>query len=361
MIINAGFETAFSGGLPGAQWGKTSGATLVRNTSVPRTGAGCLEVQGTAGTDYGYFDVPVMAGEPWRFGEMWGRTTAGVGSVIIRGRNLHTGKWLKDDGTWQTAQQDLLASSSSSYVRATGAGNVDFTIEEPTSTMPREMTLRFFYYANGANGAFYDDCYIWPRNNFTSIHGHNIAQSVLVELVSGTSPGPTTVRATMTPRRPSFYSTFTEITDRYVTLRFTNSDVNPGGAIFIGEWVLASSRTLVRNPNYSIRRSFLDPQQREMTEAGPQRAFALTEGNRRRLRMVFDENSLAAFQDWRDVLVGGTRNGLYSCVLVPDDTDAEVAIFGKIQPEHAIDQDFLTHWSGGEIVLEEAPMFTVVP
>src|SRR5262245_26648496 len=67
IITNGDFETAFSGGLPGTGWAKTAGATLTRDTTTPRTGAGCLDANGS-GSEYAYFEVTVYPGQRMKFG-----------------------------------------------------------------------------------------------------------------------------------------------------------------------------------------------------------------------------------------------------------------------------------------------------
>jgi hypothetical protein len=128
--------------------------------------------------------------------------------------------------------------------------------------------------------------------------------------------------------------------------------------------VLGQSVTLLRNQEYGWRTAFMDPQLRDETDAGEMRASLLTEGQRRRLELSFQYNTTASMQEARDTIVRLTRNGAYPCVIVPDDSNAEVVIFGKLSnPDQtwSVDQDFLAHWSGSRMVFEESPLFTVLP
>lgn len=362
-IVNGNFETAFVGGMPGAGWSGLSGPTLTRNTALPHTVAGCLSVQGAVGVAAAQFDLSVMAGDRWRIGEMWGRKQSTGGAAQITVQNLHTGLWLKSDGTWQTTQQFLLNNATTSYV---STGVIDFVVESATSTMPQEMTLRFSFFAGGGATfeTLYDDCYVWPTGlDVSSVHAHNVSQGVLVELVSGTAATPTTVRATLTPRRPAFYSLVSgsiPSTDRFVGIRFSTASLNPSGAIAIGEWVLGVSRALIENQDHGAKVGIIDPQQRETTDAGEQRAYLLTEGLRRTLDYGFTYDGLASFQEARDQLIGITRNGAYPCVVIPDDTDPEVVMFGHFDPQWTPSMDFLNVWKS-TLHFNESPLFTLIP
>jgi hypothetical protein len=375
-LLNGGFETAFVGGVPAAavspylSW-VTTGATATRNTSTPKTGVACMQVSGTG---YIYADILVLAGEFWH-GEGWGRKQGAGTNALIRAQNLHTGSWLKSDGTWQSAAQALLDTSSTSYVSWT----VATTIESPTTSMPRKMTLRVYYYGGGSGGAgtetLYDETFWWPYGvNQVSIHGHNIVsnlpsdvnQGVTVELLGAGTATPTNVRASLTQRRPSFYKNFTATeADRFLGVKITNSSLNPSGAVFIGELLLIQAVTLLRSQNYGYRITAIDPQLIEATDAGEQRRYLeCEEGGRRRLKMTVGYRAAAQYAEARDVMMQATRNGAYKSVLVPDDTDPEVCIFGNLQPmsaewEHS--REGLNLWEGSEIVIDEAPMFTVVP
>lgn len=359
LIPNGSMETAFVGNLPTAAWIKSGTPTTARDTGTFHGGAASMSITGASG-EYAAYDVTVRAGESFRY-DMWGAGGAAGGTAIIRIQNRQTGKWLKSDQTWQSAQQDLLSKASPGFANA--VGNV--VVESFLSSLTGTVTLRVYCLAGtGGNNAYYDDMFLWPAIDFTSIHGHNISPVCAVTLHSSTDnfAANDTTRLTLTPGIPSFYGIIggPVYTDRYWRLAITSTD-NPGGAPWVGEWVLGQQQTLLRNQSYGWKTEFVDPQQREMSEAGEQRANLLTEGQRRRLKLQFDYNSLAKFQEARDAIMRVTRNGAYPCVIVPDDSDTEVVVFGHLAQDFGVSKDFLTQWTGAELAIDESPLFTVIP
>lgn len=364
QITNPGFAGVFSSSLPAAAtdyvtWGNSGSATLTKDDTNHRTATGCLNVSGSDGVDYGYCDLKVFAGEKLHIG-VWGKRLAGAGTAIVRVRNLTTRSYMTSAGAWQAASADALAVAGTVYTEL----SVDTTVESATTTQGQTMTLRFFFYASGSagNAAVYDDFYVWSNQlTLSSVHGHNISQGVTVKLLADATASPTTVKGTFTPRLPSFYVVPTTITQRYVSLEMTTADLNPGGAIYIGEWVLCQALTLTRRFNYSAVVEYLDAQVRNTTESGATRAYLLAaEGGSRMLHWTFNWDALAAFQQARDQVFKVTRNGGHAGVFVPSDDDAEIVVFGRLSPSWSTTQPLTQYWQGGELVVQEEPMPTFV-
>lgn len=348
------FEATHVGGVPPG-WTKSAGCTATRNTTNPDTGASCVQLEGTAGTDYLMKALTVRASEVRRL-EFRARGQGGSPSAKVRIECPEAGLWYVS-GAWQTTPGDAFSTTSTTYQSFTATYTVP-TFDQCLTFAP---TIRHYLMANTAgSGALYDNCYTWSAVDWASVHGHNLSPAVTATLRSGTTTARSTTQATFTLRRPTFYTLLAAAvaTDRYWRVRFTPA--NPAGPIYLGELVLAQTTTLGKAPTYGIETAYFDPQVRSATELGEQRVYLKARDHFRRAGFRFRYGSLTQFRQARDYLMRQSRQGAHPMVFCHDDTDVDAAIFGRLDPDWAVQQGFVTSWDGG-LVVREAPFPTQIP
>ena len=316
---NGDFEDAFVGGLPTAAWGKTSGATLTRNASTPRSGAGCLQASGDL-AEYGYFDLAAHAGAAFIF-QAAARTVGGNCLAQVRVRNLHTGSMLKSDGTWSATPIEFLSTSATSYSFSSQAA----TVETPESG-PSVMTLRveLVCHNQGGDTPLYDDVALFFGVDFASLHGHNLDPLVVVELRSSTDgfSGSNTLEATLTKRRGAFYGKLASVVcRRYWRLKFVGTN---SAAIYLGEWVLGAAYALAQPPGYPFAVELLAPQIRVPLPYGAPAVYGVgLTVQPASLGLSFGFNGDAALAEFQREVFERSLDGS-PLVLVPDDSKPEV-------------------------------------
>lgn len=355
IVPNGDFESAFVGGLPySSGWSKSAGATVTRDTVNPQTGAGDMQVTGAI-TEYADVILPARSGEAWRF-MFSGRGGPVVDTARIEIRNLATGSYLTSGGAWQAAAVDFLNVLGTTY----GSAAASTTIQPFLTCLQDVVSIRVRFYA-GVTAALYDDCFAWPGFDFMSVHGHTVTPFVVPTFRSGTTSAAGTVRATMTPLQPSFYTVLGSVvrTDRWVMLRCTNASLD-ASPLWIGELFIGQTTPLLRNPNYGYGEVWDDPQIRQSTPAGRQRVTSRTGGPRVGAELPFAYNSLASWQQARDEIMRRSRGGKYPIVLIPDDTDPEVCIYGRlVEGPFRSTREFMTYYTlDGSLAVAPDPMPT---
>jgi hypothetical protein len=248
-VTNGGFETAFVGGLPAAAptrygqpgWGKSSGATLTRDTGVFDAGAASLRVSGSTGS-YGFFDWAFRSGGRINW-SLRARGNAGGKTATLRIQNMETLKWW-NGSAWSASVSNAGQVTGTSFGDIAGTG---VTIESVSLCQRDRVLLRFYLLgdlSDGANG-YFDSFVVWPSVNGAAMFGHDIPPGGTFEVVSGTNPAaaPSTVRGTPTIRQPAFYTLFTENNSDYVWgfkisgLESGTPSTRPPNPNF-GEWVI---------------------------------------------------------------------------------------------------------------------------
>lgn len=245
-FTNGTFETVFVSGLPAAAptrwgqpgWGKSSSATVARDTGVFDTGVASMKVSGSAG-DHAYFDWPSRSGERINW-TLRARGNAGGKTSNLRILNLETGKY------WTGSVWSATPSNAGTVTGATfGTISGTATVESMSLCQRDKVMLRIYFYGDAdGSAAYFDGAVIWPSVNACAVFGHDVPAGATFEFVSGTAPAsaPTTVRGSVTVRQPAFYTTFTENTTDYVW-GFRMSGFESGGTAnrqnpSIGEWLI---------------------------------------------------------------------------------------------------------------------------
>lgn len=361
QVPNGDFETAFVGGLPTAVWGKIAAPTLTR-TGVAgefNSGAFGLRVVGTAGTDEAYVDVPVLAGDRMTITSALRRGPNAGENAAIFVLNTASRMWLQSGGTWSSSRVAYFTVVAPAFSTST----VSFTVESAAACGGNHaVTLRLFFEAggSGSTGPLYDDVAVWGNVDFFSVHGHNLGSGGTLTLQSGTTNNPVTSRASITTfRRPVFYTTFSNVTDRWWRVRVVFlSTPALGDPIWYGEIVLGQRFQLNRKPDEPLKYRFSFPQLRT---AGNRLAYARADALMRILECTFRYYSQADLLEAREQIFVRTRGGVDASVIVPDDTDVEVCIYGRIAPEWMHSRDRPVIWKNSVIAWTELPFPTFMP
>lgn len=359
---NGGFESAFTGGLPGTGWGKTAGATLTRDTAIPRTGAGCMAADGTT-SNYGYFTLTVYPGQRLKI-EAACRVLTGAGpSAKVRVRNMFTGRLLDTNAAWlSVGATSILENATTSYTTQSLA----FTVETGPS-FPATMTLRVEFYCilSATDTPVYDDIAIYYAVNFCSVHWSNMLLSALSppQLRSSTDnfSASDTLEASMTVAKPAFYVVLgSTVYRRYWRFRhgLDGSLLNGGNAPVFGEMVIGYAEAAARPQDYGWTLGKKFQQVRTQTQLGAEAVYLFGEHEQRRLGLNFSPTTAAEFLELRDRLYRVTRGGADPLVIVPYDSE-DVVIHGRLGPELAIKRELITRWGFSMEVLETAPSVIV--
>lgn len=358
---NGGFESAFVGGLPTAAWGKTSGATLTRNTAIPRSGAGCLACDGTT-ANYAYYDLTVYPGQRLKI-EAAARVLTGAGpSAKVKVRNMFTGRLLDTNGAWQTAgATSIVDNATTSYV----LGSVTFQVETGQS-LPPTMTLRLEFYCilSATDTPVYDDVAIYYGVNFCSVHWTNIQQSAgsPPQLRSSTDnfSGSDTLEAEMTVAKPAFYSVLSAPVYRRYWRHVSGRDGNllNGAAPYFGELWIGCVETAGRAQDYGWSLTPAFPQIRTRTPFGAEAVNQVGLFEQRRLAMNFRPGASSEYLELYDRLYRITSGGALPLVIVPYDSD-DVVIHGRLGAELGVNRELITRWGFSMEVLETCPSLIV--
>lgn len=348
LVSNGDFETAFVGGLPAATassgWGKTAGATLTRNTTDPRTGAGALQVAGIPG-EYAYIDVYCSPGDKLQVVVAARKNTVGGSNARLEVQNLATGKWLTSGAAWQVAETSVVTTASNAYNVAT----VPFQVESYALCQTLDVVLRFYLFAGGSTtDNLYDDFQVLPGIDVCSIHAAGVTYTLAGLLVAGSLNTATTIElrtgtdgvtyatvvATMTARLQSFYSLFTITYAPFWKLSLGSAQPIPFAAtnlfVYLGEVVFGQTLTLSSKAPAPLGVSHQDPQQESDSAYGESRSTILTAGPRRNLTLNFFYGGEAVYQEAKNQVFRLTRNGAYAMVVIVDDTNVDLALFGSV-------------------------------
>jgi hypothetical protein len=361
--INGGIESAL-----GAEWTDRSvGASnvAVRSTT---TGPPNDYYQGAAGLKCTMVTTggSNIAGRSQdyivRSGETWVTTFArrGDGTRIARAqlRNMMTGNYWSGS-VWQSAATDFDASVSSTTWAVFGPTGI--VVEENPSGQPElcEMTLRLTLYVNGASAGsvFFDEVYCWPAVSLVGFFGHrNLSGLVSVQIkrdtAAITSAG--TLDSTIAAFPQAFYAKLAAVRiERFWQLKVLGT---PLAIVNLGELFFGQYRAASTMPVYPLDVGRTYPQARSTNRL---LASPLTDRPLRTWAGQFTFGSAANVAEMRERIIGATRGGVDPLVLVPQDDDASLILYGRIPAEWMESQQFLSKWDG-KLEIEEFPLFTLV-
>lgn len=351
QVVNNEFETAFSGGVPGTGWSAVIG-TLSRVNTAPHAGTYHLEVVSGGVGSHAEYTIEAVAGEVLSV-SFYGRNNgAGTATALIY--DMESGTYLQSNGTWTSTATSFYTNATSAYTQ----GAATFTVPSYSTGGSDRSTLVFWF-----GVGYWDSFIVYPRVNFVSIHGHNFAGAIesVVLKSDSTSPGATT-RATMTLARPTMFSTFASVDNRYWRLLLANgatSGLNQTEVPWIGELVLGQYQTLTRRQNFGQELTLTHAQDRDSTDLGPFSAYVRQELGRRKASLQFRYNEDTDYEQAREI-VERSKGGANPLVLVLESGDETTAMLGRLAPD----------WSHSRVTntmrdasweFEELPFPVIVP
>lgn len=229
QVKNPGAEQGMAG------WKKVG--TVVSSSAQAATGTKSFLVND--GAEF-FQEIKVRSGDYYETAPSI-RGGTGTGATYIQDRK--TGRWLQPDGTWG-GELAFYSRSTTSFL----AQKTPFRAETYAETGLHRTTLRLFGRASGGN-AYIDDFVVYPAINFSSAHGVGFPRRFAPGIYSsdtGAFGGEETLRMSMDPHQPAFYSYLTSLVRaRYWQWRFTiDADVEGIEQPTLGEWVLAQAMSL---------------------------------------------------------------------------------------------------------------------
>jgi hypothetical protein len=317
-LTNPGFETA---GLVGWTDASSGAGSRADSTTTPRTGSRCLQLTAVAG-DPGasYQDITVTAGE-LRKATLYAFDASGGGSAKLYLQNLKTGNYWSG-GVWgaSVAPAVSLLSGAGAYAVMTAT----YTVEDYDTCRSDTVSIRWKVQTNIGTWRI-DDCLDVPGVTFASIHGHNYG-NVISPLVQSSDDGAAwTTRATMTIRRPAFFSSFSIIYAEYWQIKLSGT---PHEAPYTGEAVLGQYQTSATAPKWGLADSRDFPGVRM---AGPSKrpsAYNFATDPPESIAMEFSPRTAAAALEIANLWLRSGQ-GLYPTIIVPIDTEAFV-YYGRL-------------------------------
>jgi len=322
-FTNPGFETSTLSGWTNADSG-TGASTETTTAGQFRSGSKALKLDKGAGVGKAsrYQEFTVRAGE-YRTCSVYIKTaTSGTVTLLIQNRT--TGLYWSGS-SWGAGSSGIDQAATGSWVQLSTTYQVE-TLEAGRS---ETMTLRvYFSCSNGV--AFCDDALDVPGVTFASIHGHNFITSPTVE--SSDDDSSWTSRATMTLKRPAFFSTFSIIYARYWKIAWSywlSSSVYP----YIGEAVLGQYETSATSPQWGLTESRDIPGVRTRGPSGRHAVYNYATDPPRSITMTFSARTAAAARELSDSLWLRSGQGLYPAVIVPIDTETDV-YYGRLTAPH---------------------------
>lgn len=245
LPFNGGFETSTLSGWSSLLGGSGTVTETIVGAEV-HSGTKAMKCLGGTGFAEGYQNLPVVPGERLRYDVWMARVTAGT--ARLRFYNPDTNKyWVS--GAWQTTPGDAETHATATYTNK--ANNITM---EPLSVIQRpETTLRIIGRHDNSSGyAVFDDMRVFPHTNLLAVFGHNLGDTVLKWQSSDDGSSWADV-ATLTPKRPGFYSyQTTALQKRFIGLRLEGTGTV---AHYIGELISAYAIT----PGRAMKWNFQTP------------------------------------------------------------------------------------------------------
>lgn len=314
-LTNPGAETSTLSGWTSADSG-TGASTETTTTGEFRSGTKAMKLAaGGAGAAARYQDIAVQAGE-YRTASAYIKTsTSGTATITIQNRT--TGLYW-NGSTW--------AGSGSTTQAATGSFvqvSTTYRVETFDVTGTDAMNIRWTISCD--NGTiFVDDCLDVPGVSFASIHGHNLTGAVTVE--SSPDDSSWTTRATMTRKRPAFWTSFSIQYVRYWKIAFAAPQLV---APYIGEAVLGQYQTSATPVLVGPVTDFALATVGGSNGLGRTSVYRLSTDARESVRLEFSADTISAADEIIKGIYVRSGSGQYPVVVVPS-ADESAVYFGRI-------------------------------
>lgn len=365
------FEGTWSGGTPpgftetnelnGTVTEETTGANVQEGSKSARFSV--LDVGDVARLEK---DVTVVAGW-WMALTLYAKNLSGSATLKVRIQNLFTEKYLTTGMAWSASAQDALSTTvTGSFTQKT----ITFQVENFLAHLLAETaTLRVQIYTTVATAGVHeiavDSIYLIAGLDFASLHGHNLAPSVALELRSSSDPvtpfsSNNTLEATITKARPSCFAKLgARVYKRWWRMRFNGANPSALGNVGLCEAVLGQARVLTQSQNYPLNTRLRMPQLRTETPAGREEVFRWGAEELIDATLRFSYKDLASYQEARDEIVRRSLMGAEMMILVPKDDDPEVCILGRVG--NAIDaMEAFLNLRDAEIAVASMPLATII-
>lgn len=303
--------------------------TLVTDAAIKNSGAVSLKLSGT-GTCH--VDILVRAGQ-LRKAE-WALYGTGAAAVGIRIQNLHTGSYLRNDGTW-VAAIDLDSQTAANWK----TGSIQYQVESLATCGNAPLVwLRYSFIAAGTP-VYIDDVYDYPAVDFAGCFGTQNWDPVLAPQVRSSTDnfsGSDVLQSAMTFAKPVVAVRLAApIYHRYWRLKLLGTPrVAPG----LGELVLGQTQLLQKAPRLGPRVAWSEAGQiRRGAISGATRARNMGPWPTRTVEMSYRFDTQAQFRQFRDELFRGSRGGAIPTILMATDTTQglDYPIFGMLSETFA--------------------------
>jgi len=317
-LTNPGFETStLSGWTAGSAGTGTSAETTTAGEF--RSGAKACKLAGTDSSNYGsrYQSITVNAGEYRKATVYIKYTSAGSGKIFLK--NLKTGNYYNGSAWASTRAAAVTQAATTSFVVMT----VTYQVEDFDTCRADYVSLRWEIAAESGTICF-DDALDVPGVTWASIHGHNYGP--VSPLVQSSDDGSAwTTRATMTIKRPAFFSTFSIIYAEYWQFKLSGTNHE---APYTGEAVLGQYQTSATSPQWDVRDKREFPGVRNKGPAGRPSVYIYATDPPRDVTLAYSARTSAAAKELGESLWLRSGQGLYPVILAPIDTESDV-YFGR--------------------------------
>jgi len=318
-LTNPGFETStLSGWTAGSAGTGTSAETTTAGEF--RSGSKALKLVGTSSSNYGsrYQSITANAGE-YRKNTCYIKTpSSGSGKLFIR--NLKTGNYYNGSAWASTRAAAVTQAATGSFVAMT----VTYQVESFATCLSDTVSLRIEY-ACESGTVCVDDALDVPGMTWASVHGHNLGP--VVPTVRSSDDGSSwTDRATMTIRRPAFYTTFSIIYAEYwrIVAVGTNHETP-----YIGEAVLGQYQTSTTPCLTGPVTTYEIPGVRAVNGISNPTAYNYCTDPRESVRLEFSADSLAAAHEHAYGVSARSGQGAYPVIVAPLNSEGYV-YYGRI-------------------------------
>ena len=339
--------------------GAGTGATATWTTSFsPPEGTRCMNIfTGNAGgaTKGGVATAQfyVLRGTTGRFRSRL--QSNGTATIALRFYDPARGKYLTSGGAWTTTPTDFQATTSATWV---SSGDVLATIEAAPATRydldVATIQVQIISSTTANINQQADDVRFFPEFDTAALFGHNLDVATC-ELRTSTDAFAANDVLWNAPTiyKPSFYySNTTKQTASYFRVKFPGTNSAPIG---VGELYLGQRLALMRKPGWPRVRV-----REDLVRPLPWRAYAISDDPMREVEFPFDYFG-TEWDEARDRVWARSRNGLHPMVVIPNDTDPTVCIFGRIQRDLEFQHLTTAVRKGASLALLESPFWTLVP
>ena len=321
MWANGNLE-AWSGGVP---TGFSKTGTVAQDGTNMRGGAACANLSAGATLQR---ERKLRAGDTYIVAA-WAKQNGAGGTGKLWIYNPDTGHYYSSGAWGSTVAAAASAALTASYVDF-GAVVGPFAMEGFSACLAPRTTLRIWFEVTGG-AAYLDDVDVWPRHTWTSLHGHNIAPGVALQVrqSSDNFSGSDVLVATLTGRRYACGAHHAANDLRYARLKLATL-VNPTTPE-IAELVMGQDLALA-SPALVLPSGPWTSRHRQLSSEGA--VYSLTASPTRDVDLRFiadtEAKALEIEQELRERMLGA----LWPLVIQPAETSRpDLLFFGRGDPE----------------------------